>query len=395
MATTFGSYMILERLGVGGMATVDRAQVTLPDGSLYEVALKRILPHLEGDPRYVELFVREATLASQLQHPRIVKVFEQGWVGTTCFIALELIHGDPLMLLMYQARRARVRMPVGVMIALMIELCDALDYVHHGEDARGEARRIVHRDLTPANLIVTGDGHLKVIDFGVAKTTRGRHATDSGQAKGKLGYIPFEALEGGAVDARADIFSVGVVMWELLCGRRLFKGASDWEVMDKVRAGVVPPPSTLNADCPTEFDEVVLRAVARDYIERWPSAAALRVELEHVRRNYHATSTPEAVAAWKDAVAALPRRREEARHDPDDEPVLSRVNIHDVPPADDEISAVSMGFSDAPFVRRPATPAPLVDDAEPTRLFPKRAAAAPASPAAPPLYFDDDGDTIP
>jgi serine/threonine-protein kinase len=388
VASSFGSYTIVEPLGVGGMATVDRAYVKLPDDTLYEVALKRILPHLESDPRYVDLFVREATLASQLQHPRIVKVFEQGWVGTTCFIALELIHGDPLMVLMYQARKARTRAPVGVMVALMVELCDALDYVHHGEDARGDPRRIVHRDLTPANLIVTDDGHLKVIDFGVAKTTRGKHSTDSGQPKGKLGYMPFEALEGRPVDARADIFSVGVVMWELLCGRRLFKGASDWEVMDKIRAGSVPPPSSINENCPTELDEVVLRAVSRDYIERWPSAGALRVELEHVRRNYHASSTPEAVVAWKHALAAAPPPAV-APHDPQDEPDMI-IEIHDVPPADDEISEVNMdGFSDAPFVRRTATPPPI-EDAGPTKLFAKRPSDAP-----PPLDFADEHDTQP
>jgi len=378
VANTFGNYTIVERLGIGGMATVDRAYVTLPDGSRYEVALKRILPHLEDDERYVDLFVREANLASSLKHPTIVKVFEQGWVGRTCFIALELLHGDPLMVLMYKARKARAQMPVGVMIALMVELCDALDYVHHGEDAAGNARRIVHRDLTPANLIVTDDGHLKIIDFGVAKTTKGRHATDSGQPKGKLGYMPLEALQGSPVDARADIFSIGVVMWEVLCGRRLFKGASDWEVMEKVRVGTVPPPSSINQWCPTELDEVVLRATARDFIDRWPSAAALRVELEHVRRNYIDASTPAAVALWKRSLAQL--RGEET--DPELE-----IEIHDVPPAEDEISEVSMGgFADAPFIRRPAT---VIDDAEPTRLFPKKSSEDTVSDE-PPLHLPPD-----
>jgi serine/threonine protein kinase len=366
----FGNYTIVQRLGVGGMATVDRAYVTLQDGKRYEVALKRILPHLEEDDRYVDLFLREANLASQLNHPRIVRVFEQGWVGRTCFIALELLRGDPLMVLMYEGRKARVQMPVGVMLALMIELCDMLEYVHHGEDARGEARRIVHRDLTPANLIIEDTGHLKVIDFGVAKTVRlGKSSTDSGQPKGKLGYMPLEALQGKQVDSRADIFSIGVVMWEMLCGRRLFKGSSDWEVMDKVRTGHVPPPSSINADCPTELDSVVLQAVARDFFDRWPSAGALRLELEHVRRNYEHDSTPEAVIAWKREIASH-RRPEPVEIE---EPEASRIEIHDQPPADDEISAVNMdGFADAPFMSSPedtVQSAPVYEDQTEAPMF--------------------------
>jgi serine/threonine-protein kinase len=294
----FGSYRVYECLGAGGMATVHRATIELEDGRIQDIALKRMLPQFATDKRFVEDFVREAKLAVHLQHPNIVRILELGRQGRTYFIAMELVRGKPLMALMRRAHQLRKRAPIGVVLAVMRELCDALEHAHEGTDEYGEPMPIVHRDLTPSNLLVTDDGHLKVIDFGVAKALAGAHQTSSGLAKGKLGYMSLEALGGTKLDVRADIFSAGVVMWELITGRRLFTGANEYEIIIQIQNGAVKAPSSINPECPSEVDEIVQRAVARNCDARWPSAAAMRSELDDVQR-YYRDANAAAVATWK------------------------------------------------------------------------------------------------
>jgi len=267
------------------MATVHRATVELGGGLRRDVALKRLLPHLAEDDRFVEDFVREAKLAVHLRHPNIIQIYDLGRIGDTYFIAMELVRGISLMTLMKTASKRKRTLPLGGVVSLMLELTDALDHAHNGTSAHGEPMPMVHRDLTPSNLLVTDDGHLKIIDFGIAKAMRGDLATDSGRAKGKLGYMAIEALRADAVDARADLFSTGVVMWELLTNRRLFKSPEDWDLLAAIRNTIVPPPSKFNSDVPSELDTIVLRAVAKKREERWQTAEALHRALAAVARN--------------------------------------------------------------------------------------------------------------
>ena len=294
----FGPYVIHECLGTGGMATVHRAELELEDGGMLGVALKRLLPQLADDRRLVDDFIREAKLASQLVHPNIARILEAGRIGKTYFIAMELVKGASLVSLLQRTHILRRTPPIGVVLAIGVELCDALDYAHEGTNDAGEPLRIVHRDLSPSNLLVTEDGHVKVIDFGVAKALAGNLQTNSGLAKGKLGYMSIEAISGKNVDTRADIYSAGIVLWELLTGRRLFRGKTDLDVLHKIQRGEIDPPSRYAPDCPIELDAVVMRALAKTADERWPSAAALRRELVRVRRFYTADATPEAIVSW-------------------------------------------------------------------------------------------------
>ena len=289
----FGAYTVYECLGAGGMAIVHRATIELENDETREVALKRMLPQYASDKRFVDDFIREGKLAAELRHPSIVRILEVGRIGRTYFIAMDLVRGRSLMTLMRKALVQRTPAPIGVVLALMIELCDALEHAHDAQ--------IIHRDLTPSNLIVTHDGHIAIIDFGVAKALVGKLQTSSGLAKGKVGYMSSEAIAGRQLDTRSDIFSVGVVMWELIATRRLFKGQDDYEVSVQVREGLVAPPSQHNPECPHALDDIVLQALARSREERWSSAGEMRDALAALRSYY--STTAEDVVEWMQRLA--------------------------------------------------------------------------------------------
>jgi serine/threonine protein kinase len=313
----FGPYAVYEHLGTGGMATVHRA--IYDDGEFVrEVALKRLLPQHADDKTFVDDFVREGKLAAQLSHPSIVKIYDLGHIDRTHFIAMELVVGVPVMQLIRATHHRKHVTPIGVVLALMSELCDALDYACNGSDREtGDRFNFVHRDLSPSNLLVTDDGHVKVIDFGVAKATAGRFSTATGLVKGKLGYMSVEALAGKNVDGRSDVFSVGVVAWELITGKRLFTGKTELDVIQRVRDGAVVPPSTFNASCPPTLDAIVLQALARAKDDRWSTAGALRQALETTRRAYREESTPAQVIAWRELlIPPLPAGEASATTEP-------------------------------------------------------------------------------
>ena len=292
----FGRYTVLECLGAGGMATVHRATIDIGGGVIQEVALKRMLPQLADDKQLVDDFIREAKLAAQLRHPSIVRILELGRTNKTFFIAMELVRGHSLLSLMKLLTARHGQAPIGIVVALLAELCDALDYASNATDDDGEPLQIVHRDLSPSNLIIMDDGHVKIIDFGVAKSVTGKFMTSSGMIKGKLGYMALEVLSATPIDRRADIFSLGVVAWEMLTGRRLFTGANEYEVITKIRKGARTPPSQLNSACSPQLDEIVMHALSRSADDRWPSAAVMKCALDTVRRTYR--DGVREMAAW-------------------------------------------------------------------------------------------------
>ncbi len=293
----FGAYRVHERLGAGGMASVHRATIDIGGGVVREVALKRLLPQLANDKKFVEDFVREAKLAANLNHPNIVRILELGRNNTTYFIAMELVVGHSLLQLMKLSWSARRVTPIGIVVAIFAELLDALDYASGAVDSEGEPMQLVHRDLSPSNLIITDDGHPKIIDFGVAKGLSGKFMTNTGMVKGKLSYMSSEVLTGAPLDCRADIFSLGVVMWELITGRRLFRGQNEYEIISHIRTGAQVPPSTYNAASTPELDEIVMHALANDRNERWPSANVMRTALGSLRRKFK--QGPSDIIEWK------------------------------------------------------------------------------------------------
>src|SRR5688572_14713593 len=301
----FGPYLVYERLGVGGMATVHRALERGIEGFERVVALKRLLPHLAEDASFIRSFVREAKLASTLQHPNIVQTLELGRVGATYFISMEFIDGRDVRRVLRHARKVSGPPPINVTLALMIQLCDALDYAHHRTDGNGNPLGIVHRDLSPSNLLLTRNGHLKVIDFGIAKAVSAQLATQTGRVKGKLAYMAPESIAGKELDARSDLFAAGVVFHELLTARPLFAQKNEYQTLLKVQRGDVAPPSTFNEGVPKEVDDIVLKLLASAPEHRWESAAALRDALVSVRMARNLSATPRDVQTWCDWAFAL------------------------------------------------------------------------------------------
>jgi len=280
------------------MATVHRAKEIGIEGFERWVALKRLLPHLAEDESFVRAFVREAKLASLLTHPGVVQIYELGRVGHVYFISMELIEGFDVRQILRQARRITGPPPIKVTVSILTQVCEALEYAHSRVDDEGRPLGLVHRDVSPSNVIVSHDGHVKIIDFGIAKAQTQHLQTQTGRVKGKMAYMAPEAIRGLRLDGRSDLFSLGVLAHEMLTARPLFATKNDYKTLQRVQNAIVAPPSTYNRDCPPELDGIVLRALERDRDERWDTAGELRDELYRLRRQYNLTAQPREVADW-------------------------------------------------------------------------------------------------
>ncbi|HKE14859.1 MAG TPA: protein kinase [Kofleriaceae bacterium] len=299
-AESYGPFEILEPLGVGAMATVHRGIERGINGFERVVALKRLLPHLAEDVEFVRGFVREAKLASMLHHGNIVQLYELGRVGASYFISMEYIRGRDLRVILRQARRVCGPPPVEVSIAIITQLLDALDYAHGLCDADGNPLGLIHRDISPANLIISNTGHLKVIDFGIAKATFGHLMTQSGRIKGKLAYMAPETLTGRQLDGRSDLFAASIIAHELLTATPLFAAKDDFQIIDRLQNMQAPAPSTRNPSVPAELDQIVLHGLAKDPDKRWRSAADMRTAIAQFAVDERLLATNREVTSWVD-----------------------------------------------------------------------------------------------
>jgi len=295
----FGQYVVYEELGLGGMATVHRAEKRGVAGFRKPVALKRLHPYLCATPEIVQAFVREAQLASYLHHKNIAQTFELGKVDDVYFIAMEYIPGPTLTQILRQCRDAAGAIPVPVTLGILTQICDALDYAHgRADDQTGKPLGIIHRDVSPPNIIVSNTGIVKLFDFGIAKVQGSDVNTQPGYViKGKFNYIAPEYL-GGKLDLRADLFAVGVIAHELLTGRRLFDGADDFETSTQVLQMPIQPPSRWSSQVSVELDHIVLTALQRDPDLRWRSASALRTALANIGSGANAVASHQQIFDW-------------------------------------------------------------------------------------------------
>lgn len=277
----FGAYYVHEQLGEGGMASVHRA--TRVDGVGGPIALKRLWAHLGDDRDFVESFVQEARLTRLLRHPNIAATYECGKANGTYYIAMELVSGPTLETVMRQSRTAAGAIPVPIIVEILIQLCDALSHAHGLCDELGRPLHLIHRDVSPANIILSSTGVVKLIDFGIAKAARSRVQTEAGTIKGKLAYVAPEYTY-GKLDARADLFAVGAVAHEMLTGHRLFAAPTEIATIQNIRQRQIARPSHHDRKVTRELDDIVLTALQRDPDQRWQNAAALGRALRGVAK---------------------------------------------------------------------------------------------------------------
>lgn len=277
-----GSYRLCLALASGGMATVYLARPGGP-GLRRFVAVKKLAQHLAEDPVFTAMFMDEAQITSQINHPNVCSVYDCGVDNNVCYMVMEYLSGEPLSHVRRALARSRaLRATSSPYVARIIaDACEGLHAAHELTDASGRPLSVVHRDISLDNLFVTYDGVVKVVDFGVASAANQTHRTRTGVVKGRFAYIAPEVLHGKKADRSADVWGLGVVCWELLTGRRLFQRATDAETLRAVLEHRVPQPSSVRHGIPPELDEIVLRALAREPTARYPTTRAMGQELTH------------------------------------------------------------------------------------------------------------------
>jgi serine/threonine-protein kinase len=303
-----GGYRLYERLGKGGQACVYRAR-RIGDPDARDVALKRLHPHLIDDDASIQAFSREARLAHLLDHPVIRRIHALCREPDELFLIMECVEGRALTSVIRGAGAAPRALPLRGVLAVLARLCDALHHAHELLDEHGVPAGFVHRDISPSNLIVTPAGRLKLIDLGVARTQTAELGTDSGLIKGKFGYMAPEVLRRGPIDRRADVYSVGVVAWELLTRCKLFPVRNPPIDLEEVRARPIDAPSRRGAECPAELDAVVLRALAIDPADRWATCGAMAAALRGIAGRLGAALDEGAIAELAVALDEPPRPR--------------------------------------------------------------------------------------
>jgi serine/threonine protein kinase len=272
-------YRVLSRLASGGMAEVFLAESAGIEGFKKQVAIKRVLPHLSEKKRFIAMFLDEARLSASLSHSNVAQVFDIGVGDSAYFIVMEYVDGADLKAVIESMKAAGKRFSVEAACFIAAKICEGLTYAHELRGTDGADLKIVHRDMSPPNVLITKHGEIKIVDFGLAKATSQLEKSEAGIIKGKFSYLSPEAAEGLEVDARTDIFAVGIILWEMLSGRRLFLGDSDYATVKQVQAAKIPSLHAENPAIPREIDVILARALARDPAARYSAARDLGRDL--------------------------------------------------------------------------------------------------------------------
>jgi serine/threonine-protein kinase len=277
-----GKYQVVQRLATGGMAELYLVIASEPQGIRRRMVLKKILPQYASDPRFVEMFLSEARIVGQLSHPNIAQVHEVGNADGSYFIAMEFVDGPNLRTVVAKATEAGQALSPLLAAKIISYACEGLGYAHEFRDPEsGRPLHIVHRDISPDNIIVAGNGSVKVVDFGIAKAASQVHQTKTGEVKGKPAYMAPEQMAGRPVDHRADIYSLGVVLYELLCGERPYEAENDYALMQLIlRQEPIRPLELRRPGLPVELIAIVSRALQRDPDERYPTCRAMQSDLD-------------------------------------------------------------------------------------------------------------------
>jgi serine/threonine protein kinase len=351
-----GRYAIFDEIAAGGMATVHLARLAGPVGFSRVVAVKRLHPHLLDDQDFKAMFLDEARLAARIRHPNVVPTLDVLVHDKELILVMEYVHGESLLALTRAARQQKNPIPLSVAVAIMVSVLHGLHAAHEARDEKGEPLGIVHRDISPHNILAGADGMVRVLDFGVAKAIQGRTATQDtalppGTVKGKFSYMAPETLRGEASTRQADIFSAAIVFWELITGHKLFGAPTEQERILKVLKGNVPPPSALVAGLPVVVDRIVLRGLSPHPEDRYETADAMAADLE----NMLSPASQRVVGEWVTKLAhdALEKRSEQLQQ-------IEVSNINSMPPSPERTTPTSMAVDKA-SERIPTPPALSMD----------------------------------
>ena len=309
---SISKYELLTKFATGGMAELYLARERGVGGLERVVVIKRLLPHLADDPSSVDMFLREARLVARLNHPNVVQTYELGEEGGDYFLAMEYLHGSTLRELESLAEDKRDGIPLPIAVSVIEQASRGLHAAHELRDFEGNLVELIHRDVSPQNLMCTAEGYVKLLDFGVAKAAEGKEATYSGNIKGKFSYMSPEQLEREQLDRRSDLFALGIVTWELLTGQRLFDRDGELETMRAITKEEAEPPGSINPDIPEEIDRIVLKALEKSRRDRYESVEEFRLELSEVAEAHDLLRDENRLAEFVDEVAGeqLEARRE-------------------------------------------------------------------------------------
>ncbi|HEU0034255.1 MAG TPA: serine/threonine-protein kinase [Kofleriaceae bacterium] len=310
---TLGKYEILRKIAVGGMAEIYLARVTGTAGFEKLVVIKRILPHIAQDPVFRQMFLDEARLAATLQHPNIADVYDVGEHDGDVFFAMEYVHGQDVRTIRMTTRKRNEHIPLAISLGIIHGTASALDYAHERRGPDGELLGLVHRDVSSSNVMLSYDGAIKLLDFGIARATVNQHKTQTSTLKGKIPYMSPEQCRGQLLDRRSDLFSLGVLMYELTVGRRPFRGDSDFDIMNQIVHHGAAPPSSVVAGYPGELEAIVMKLLEPKPSLRYQTAEAFLHDLEPFLAQHRlwVSTKPlgkymrhvfaDRIAAWEDA----------------------------------------------------------------------------------------------
>jgi serine/threonine protein kinase len=275
-----GKYEVVSRLATGGMAEIYLARATGIEGFQKHVVLKRILPQFAQNETFVKLFLNEARVAATLDHPNIGSVYDIGQTDGVYFFTMEYLHGEDTGHILTELARRRVRFPIDHALTIVSGVCAGLQFAHEKKGPDGKPLGIVHRDISPSNVVVTYDGGVKLVDFGIAKITASAEMTGTGSLKGKIAYMSPEQCSSQPIDRRSDVFSMGVLLFEMTTHTRLFKADTEIATLNNVREAIVPSPTSRVPGYPPELEAIVKKALARVPAERYATARELQLAIE-------------------------------------------------------------------------------------------------------------------
>ncbi len=295
VSETMGGYDLLRRLGSGGMAEVHLARANGIQGFQKLVVLKQILPHLSRDKHFVRMFIEEARVAALLDHPNVVQVFDLGREEGEFFFTMEFVYGENLQGLLKGLQKVGQALAIEHVVTLGIGVGAGLHYAHERVGFDGRPLGIVHRDVSPTNVMITYEGCVKVADFGIAKVITRTDVTRAGTRKGKVPYMSPEQCRAEKIDRRSDVFSLGIVLWEAVTGQRLFEGENEFGVMNLIVNGQMRLPSVVKPDIPKELERIIMKALTVDRAQRYQTTRDLQIDLEAFARDHKIRATPSAL----------------------------------------------------------------------------------------------------